>query len=471
MDYRQEIDKATPLQTKAVMSDHVIKNGLDIPIQGRATGQVVDLDPPDSVAYSPSELYGFVPRLVAREGDEVRVGSVLFHAKTDPRVVVRSPVAGRVREIRRGARRVITDVVVDRTGDEVEPLPAFTLDGLAKLDRAAALEAALGTGMWATLRTRPLDRVPDPNSEPQAILIGAMETGPLQPDADVLLSADDKGPLQAAIHVLGRLTGGRVHLAVRGGANHPALEGLQGVDRHTFRGPHPAGDPAVQVNLIDPPRGGRQVWTLSAWDAALMGRALLTGRFPSQRVYAAVGAGVVAPRYVRTTLGAPLSHVVGEVKPGSQRWIRGSVLTGEAIEADRWAPFVARAVHVLPDEVPRSLFGWALPMLGTWSFHKAYLSGLLGSRPESGVDMRPGLFGGHRAMVPIGVYDKVVATPDILPEFLFKSISAGDLEESIQLGLLDISREEAALCTYICPAKIAFDELLRQGLALYEKEA
>ena len=74
-------------------------------------------------------------------------------------------------------------------------------------------------------------------------------------------------------------------------------------------------------------------------------------------------------------------------------------------------------------------------------------------------------------LVPIGIYDKVVATPDILPEFLFKSIVAGDLEEAIALGLLDISMEEAALCTYICPSKIEFDELLKQGLAMYEKEA
>ena len=74
-------------------------------------------------------------------------------------------------------------------------------------------------------------------------------------------------------------------------------------------------------------------------------------------------------------------------------------------------------------------------------------------------------------MVPIGAYDRVVATPDILPEFLFKSIVAGDLEESIQLGLLDMTEEEAALCTYICPSKIEFDVLLREGIALYEKEA
>jgi Na+-transporting NADH:ubiquinone oxidoreductase subunit A len=74
-------------------------------------------------------------------------------------------------------------------------------------------------------------------------------------------------------------------------------------------------------------------------------------------------------------------------------------------------------------------------------------------------------------MVPVGFYGKVVATPDILVDFLFKAIISGDLEESIKLGLLDLSQEEAALCTFICPSKIEFDVILREGLDLYEAEA
>ena len=73
--------------------------------------------------------------------------------------------------------------------------------------------------------------------------------------------------------------------------------------------------------------------------------------------------------------------------------------------------------------------------------------------------------------MPIGVYRKVVVTPDIDIPFLFKSISAGDIEESIQLGLLDLSEEEAALCTFICPSKIEFDEMLRKGIRQYIQEA
>jgi Na+-transporting NADH:ubiquinone oxidoreductase subunit A len=450
------------------MSDYVIKSGLDIPIAGEASGAPVDLPLPATVSYAPQELRGLVPRPQAREGEAVRVGSPLFHHKSDPRLVLRSPVSGRVKEIRRGERRVIVDYVVDVDGEDAETLPSFPMQRLSRIDRAEALEALLGSGFWPCVRTRPLSRLADPGRAPQAVLIAATETGPLQPKAEALLGADDGEALQAAIHVLRAATGAPVHVSRSAGSSLPALEGLVGVEVHTVRGPHPAGDPAVQVNLICPPRGpGGVVWTLRAWDAVALGRTLLEGRFAHRRVVAAVGTGVKAPRLVRTVHGAPLRHVVGETQENC-RWIRGSILTGEQVDPDRWISFHSRAVHVLPEGVDRHLLGWAMPQLGRFSIHRAYLSGFLGSSRT--LDLRPGVFGGERAIVPTSMYQRVIATPDIHPEFLFKSLVAGDLEESVQLGMLDLSEEEAALLTYICPSKVEYDQILRKGLDQYERE-
>lgn len=447
------------------MPDHVIRNGLDIPIAGQASGQPVALEAPATVAYCPVEFKGIVPRTSVKEGERVKRGSPLFFSKSDPGMRFLSPIAGVLKEIRRGARRVITDIVVEADGTDAEEVFA-PLDP-AKASPEAIREALLARGQWGAFRTRPLNNVPRADARPQAILVSATETGPLQPGADVLIVPGDKEALQAGLTALAKLTD-RVHLTVPKGTTHPALQGLTGVQVHGFAGAHPAGDPSVQVNLVDPPRGGGQVWTVRAWDVVEMGRALTTGRFPHERVYAAVGVGAQAPRFVRTVAGSPVRHVVGAVHAGEHRWILGSVLTGTDVDSGRWVSHFARAVHVLPNEVESEILGWAMPSLSTWSFYKAFLKGFLGA---SNVDMRPGLFGGRRAMVPIGVYHKVVASPDILPEFLFKSIVANDLEEAIQLGLLDMTDEEAALCTYICPSKIEFDVLLRDGLAQYEKEA
>lgn len=451
------------------MSAHVVKNGLDIPIKGRATGEPVNLDPPKTIAYCPTEFRGIVPRLAVREGDSVKAGQTLFFHKTNPKLVFRSPAAGKVVEVRRGARRVITDLVVELDGDGAESFDTHSLDQLKSIGRDAAIEALLASGYWGAIRTRPLDKVADPEQRPQAILIAASDSGPLMPSAAELLSDGDRDALQAAVYALRACTDGKVYVTEHGAGGHAAVKGLDGAEHHSFSGPHPAGDGALHVNLLDPARGSNKVWLLKAWDAVAIGRFLLEGRFQGERVYAAVGVGVKEPRLVKTLLGAPLADIVGEAVDGPARWIRGSVLTGDSVDSGRWATMGASAVHVLPEEVPRYLFGWAMPALGRWSFHRAFLAGF--TSPSRDYDLRPGLHGGHRAIVPVGYYSRVVATPDILPDFLFKSIVAGDLLESMNLGLLDITAEEAALCTYICPSKTEFGILLREGLDLYEAEA
>ena len=450
------------------MSQHVVKRGLDIPIAGRATGDIVDLPVPDAVAYTPTEFAGIIPRIVAKPGTRVRIGDVLFKDKTHSEMVFLSPVAGTVREVRRGERRVITDYIVDVDGSDAVSFPTRALADIAGISREDAVKTLLSGGLWPILRTRPLSQIPNPEHTPQSILVSATETGPLQPGADVLIDAKDRDALQAGLWVLKALTDGPVFLATAAGSTHVALQGLQGVETQTFKGPHPSGDASVQINLVDPPRGANQVWYAKAWDVVLIGKLLLEGRFPSERVFAATGTGVKQPRFVRSVLGAPVAHIAGEVVPEDVRWIRGSVLTGDATSSDRWMSFYRPSVHVLPNEVKRELFGWTMPQLGRFSFHRAFLSGIVKSTTPR--DIRPGVFGGKRGMVPIGVYRKVVATPDIDVPFLFKSIGAGDLEESIALGLLDMSEEEAALCTFVCPSKIEFDELLRTGLRQYIQE-
>lgn len=447
------------------MSVHHLKRGLDIPIAGAASGPVVELPPPATVAYAPTEFRGVVPKLAKREGDAVKAGEALFFDKYAPEMVFLSPASGTVKEVRRGRRRVITHIVVELAGDEAVSFTEHSQADLEGLTAEAARALLLAGGMWGLLRTRPLDRVPAADATPQSILISATETGPLQPGPDVLLGEADGPALAAAVAILGKL--GQVNLAVPSGQRHPALAGLS-VPTHEFAGPHPAGDAGVQINHIDPPRGKNEVWYLSAWDAVLIGRLALEGRFPGERVYAAVGVGAKAPRFVKTLLGAPAEHIVGDVAD-DVRWIRGSVLTGLRVDASDPAGFYSRSIHVLPEGVEREVFGWATPQLGKWSAHAAYLKGLFGG--SGTYDLRPGLYGGHRAIVPIGQYKKVVATPDIEPEFLFRSIIAGDLEESITLGLLDLTVEEAALCSYVCPSKIDFDLLLREGLDFYEREA
>ena len=79
------------------------------------------------------------------------------------------------------------------------------------------------------------------------------------------------------------------------------------------------------------------------------------------------------------------------------------------------------------------------------------------------------MHGGRRAFFQTGEYEKMLPM-DIYPAHLVKSIMAGEIEDMIGLGLLEVDEEDFALCTYICPSKIDFGEHIRKGLDMLEKE-
>ena len=72
-------------------------------------------------------------------------------------------------------------------------------------------------------------------------------------------------------------------------------------------------------------------------------------------------------------------------------------------------------------------------------------------------------------MVPIGSYEKVMPL-DILPTQLLRSLIVQDIETAELLGALELDEEDVALCTYVCPGKYEYGEILRQNLTRLELE-
>jgi len=59
---------------------------------------------------------------------------------------------------------------------------------------------------------------------------------------------------------------------------------------------------------------------------------------------------------------------------------------------------------------------------------------------------------------------------DILPNELYRSILAQDIEEMEQLGMWECDDEDFALCSFACPSKIDVGAVIRSGLDLFEQE-
>ncbi len=185
---------------------------------------------------------------------------------------------------------------------------------------------------------------------------------------------------------------------------------------------------------------------------------------------ALAGPPVQRPRLVRSRLGASIDEIVhGEIAGDGVRVISGSVLDGRIAAGDvhGYLGRYHQQVAVIAEASKRELFGWIAP-----SSHKFSIWGVvLGHwKRNGGLPLDTSTNGGHRAMVPIGAYERVMPL-DLMPTFLLRALITGDTERAETLGALELDEEDLALCTFVCPGKYEYGPLLRATLARIEKEA
>ena len=123
-------------------------------------------------------------------------------------------------------------------------------------------------------------------------------------------------------------------------------------------------------------------------------------------------------------------------------------------------------ITVLEEGRERVFLGWLTPGVNAFSSLPIYLSRLL---PKKRFAFTTTTNGSPRAMVPIGMYERVMPM-DILPTFLLRSLVVGDIEQAEKLGILELDEEDLALCSFVCPGKTDYGPLLRRNLEMIEKE-
>jgi Na+-transporting NADH:ubiquinone oxidoreductase subunit NqrA len=117
-------------------------------------------------------------------------------------------------------------------------------------------------------------------------------------------------------------------------------------------------------------------------------------------------------------------------------------------------------VSCLAEDRERVFLGWLGLGAEKFSTVRTYLSGWM---PKKDFDLTTTTNGSHRAMVPIGMFERVMPL-DIMPTFLLRSLLVGDLERAEQLGCLELHEEDLALCSFVSPGKESYGKALRNVL-------
>ncbi|MCB0795023.1 MAG: Na(+)-translocating NADH-quinone reductase subunit A [Flavobacteriales bacterium] len=442
-----------------------IKKGLDIRLQGEAEKVLAQADPAKVIAIKPTDFHGLTPKLLVAQGDQVKAGTPLFRDKYNERVVFTSPVSGEVAEVVRGEKRRILEV---RVLADAEPI--FEEHGggdPATMDRDAILEQLLKTGCWPFIRQRPFDVIADPKGLPKAILVPAFNTAPLAADLDFVMR-NQGADFQDGLNALAKLTSGRVHLNVSAQTTGREFLDAKQVQVNTFEGPHPAGNIGVQLHHLDPLNKGEVVWFCYPQDVAMIGRTLRSGHFDGIRTVAITGSEAKVRRYVRTRIGTPVAHLVGEVGP-DVRVISGDPLSGDNVGKDGYLGAYHSQITILPEgDAPKFFLtdGWLSPGFDKFSASRSFPSWIMSGKryaPDTNQN------GEERAFVVTGQYEKVFPF-DIYPVHLIKAVLVNDIELMENLGILEVAPEDFALCEYVCTSKIASQRIIREGLDTYKKE-
>lgn len=456
------------------MAAHKIKKGLDLPITGEPEQVIEDGREVGRVALVAADYHGMKPTMHVQPGDSVRRGELLFEDKKTPGVRYTALGAGEVIAVNRGAKRALQSVVIQlddeaRTGgDETVRFAADTGKHPSDLGDDDVKALLVESGVWTAIRCRPYDKVADPKTKPHSLFVTAADSNPLAPRPSAVLEGRGED-FERGLVALGKLTDGTVYVCTDG------VTELQ-VPRDSkfrlerFTGPHPSGTVGMHIHLLDPVDRNKLVWHVGYQDVVMIGRLFDKGELDPSRVVSVAGPPVARPRLVRTRLGAATEELLaGDLPSGTEvRVVSGSVLAGTAAlgEIHGYLGRYANQLSVLAEGRERELLGWLAPGANKFSILPAFLSNLM---PSKKFAMNTSKNGSDRAIVPIGLYEQVFPF-DMVPTYLLKSLVVGDVEHAEKLGALELSEEDVALCSFVCPGKIDYGVHLRDVLTTLEKE-
>ncbi len=442
-----------------------IKKGLDVPIAGKPEQVIHNGNAVSEVALLGEEYVGMRPSMKVREGDVVKKGQVLFEDKKNPGVVFTAPVSGKITAIHRGEKRVLQSVVIEVQGNEQVTFAQYRPDEITGLTDDQIRKNLQESGLWTAFRTRPYSKVPAIDAIPNSIFINAMDTNPLAADP-ALIIAKEREAFVSGLNAIGQLETNKIHLCKAAGSDIPAVD-ARWLEVHEFKGPHPAGLVGTHIHFIDPVGTNKIVWHINYQDVIAIGKLFLTGELHLDRVVALAGPQVKKPRLVQTMLGANLSQLTkDELKDGDNRVISGSVLSGfKAAGPHNYLGRYALQVSVLEEGRTKEFLGWIAPGADKYSLTRT----TLGHFSKKLFNFTTALHGGHRAMVPIGLYERVMPL-DIIPTLLLRDLASKDTDSAQALGCLELDEEDLSLCTFVCPGKTEYGPLLRQALDQIEKD-
>ncbi|CAG36531.1 Na(+)-translocating NADH-quinone reductase subunit A [Desulfotalea psychrophila] len=443
------------------MKTFCIKKGLNIPIKGVAGPQIRQGKVVDKIALIADDYVGLRPTMKVEVGDKVICGQLLFTDKQTPGIRFTAPAAGTISAINRGGKRKFLSLVIDLAKDLactfLHPEDVYTSESIGDI--------LIQSGLWTCFRTRPYGKIPGIETSPHSLFITASDSAPLAPLPQSII-AEYSDEYSEGLRQLRAYFSCPIYYCTNQEALLPAEE-LEGLDYNCFLGPHPAGLASTHIHFLDSASEDKTVWNISYQDVISIGYLFRTGRLMTERIIAITGPSARQPSLLRTHIGADIHQLCRDEGSGAGvRTISGSVLAGRQVtDEEHFLGRYHNQICMLEESADRSPFNWAMPGRDKFSARPIFAS--LFSKGKT-FSMKTALYGGFRAIYPLGSHEQVMPL-DILATPFLQAISNHNTSKAKDLGCLELIEEDLALCSFVCPGKNEFASVLRGVLASIEQ--
>ena len=438
-----------------------VKKGWRFKINGTPSPEIENRLEVKHVAATPSKIPFIKPRLLARSGDQVKIGSPLFEDKKNPGIKFLSPGSGKVVAVNYGPRRVIEEIIIALDADEsCETFETVDAKTLSRLDRKTLILKLMAGGVWPFIRQLPYREIANPELKPASILVSLDSADPFQPSPEVCYN-NQRSFFDMGVQALRKLA---ERVTIIQSAKNRSIDWLNQLVTHQVLGDYPANDPGVVLYHTRQSPADNHAWYINGQDLLLIGEFLSTGLYPIQRVISFSDGTIENSKHIKTRLGVKLNELYSSHENMDHlRWIVGGVLSGYTSHADGFLGMYETSVMVIEEAQKSEFFGFARPGSDKLSNSRTVLSALSSAPLKVNSDMH----GEERPCINCGYCAKICPV-DILPQFTYKSIYADEIEEALAHGLLDCV--ECGLCSFVCPSKIELSELLIDAKHMYRRE-
>lgn len=447
-----------------------LKKGLDILLKGEADKVVVQSLAPQTYGVVPADFIGLTPKLLVKVDDKVKAGTPIMFDKYRPNLLFGSPVSGTIKEIVRGEKRKILEILI--TPDPNQSYEKFEIPSIDSIDCNSIKELMLRSGLWPMVIQRPYGIIASENDTPRAIYVSLFDSAPLAGDLDLMIDHSKKD-FEQGLKILKKLSNNKLFVGVSQTTSKSIVELVSKYATvNMFSHRHPAGCVGVQIANTAPIAKGEVLWTVEAQSIAIIGRFFTKAEVDMSKIIALAGSEVVAPKYYKTVVGASIRSIASpdkikqQPKGESVRVINGNVLSGMKSSLEGYLGFYNNLITIIPEGDKYEMLGWIAPRFNKFSVSHSYFSWLM---PSKHYRLDTNQNGGQRAFVMNNEYEKVVPM-DIYPVYLLKAILANDIDKMENLGIYEVIEEDLALCEFVCTSKIDVQEILRQGIDSMIKE-